>query len=152
MFTAHEALVEIYRAMSDEELIERWVTGNLTEAAMSVAWSEFTRRGIQPPYVVSTGRVDDAADTDETVTFVTVARSLIPSELHILRARLEGDGIPSFIVDDNLTQMNPLWAVAVGGARLLVAQPYAVDAMQILTLLKSGRFALQDIEGEDRTV
>lgn len=99
MFTAHEALVEIYRAMSDEELIERWVTGNLTEAAMSVAWSEFTRRGIQPPYVVSTGRVDDAADTDETVTFVTVARSLIPSELHILRARLEGDGIPSFIVD-----------------------------------------------------
>ena len=148
MSNAREELLEIYREMSDEELIERWIAGNLTEIAMSVAWAEFSRRGIQPPYVRSSAQAGDATGTEEPVTFVTVARSLIPSELYILRARLEGDGIRSFIVDDNLTQMNPLWAVAVGGARLLVPQQHARDALQIIHLLQSGRFALQEAEGE----
>jgi hypothetical protein len=90
---------------------------------------------------------DAATDSEETVTFVTVARSLVPSELHILRARLEGDGIPSFVVDDNITRMNSLWSVAVGGARLLVPQQLAADAKQIIAHVKSGRFALR--EGDD---
>jgi len=132
MSSAREELLEICREMSDEELIERWVSDNLTEIAKSVAWTEFTKRGIQPPYVVTNADVDDASADEETVTFVTVARSIVPSELYVLRARLEGDGIPSYVVDDNLTQMNPLWAIAVGGARLLVHQDHALDAIQII--------------------
>ena len=148
MSGAREELLEIYREMSDEELIERWVSDNLTELAKSVAWTEFTKRGIQPPYLVTNADVDHAAVNEETVIFVTVARSLILSELYVLRARLEGDGIPSYVCDDNLTQMNPLWAIAVGGARLLVHQDHAVDAIQIIRLLNSGKFALQDDDGE----
>jgi hypothetical protein len=81
----------------------------------------------------------------ETVTFVTVARSLIPSELYVLRGRLEGDGIPSFVLDDNIVRMNSLWSVPVGGARLLVPQPLAAEAREIIKLLRAGRFAI----GED---
>lgn len=89
MSGAREELLEIYREMSDEELIERWASDNLTELMKSVAWTEFTKRGIQPPYLVINADVDDAAVNEETVIFVTVARSLIPSELYVLRARLE---------------------------------------------------------------
>ena len=148
MSSAREELLEIYREMSDEELIKRWVSGNLTEIAKSVAWIEFTQRGIHPHYVVTNADVDDASANEETVAFVTVVRSLIPSELYVLRARLESDGIPSYVVDDNLMQMNPLWAIAVGGARLLVHQDHAVDAIQIIRFLKSGKSALQDDDGE----
>ena len=42
-------LCEIYREMSDEELVERWVDGNLTEVAMDVARADFSRRGILAP-------------------------------------------------------------------------------------------------------
>jgi hypothetical protein len=140
-------LAETYRDMNDAELMERWIEGNLTEVAMEVARAEFSRREIQPPEVLPQNDADETADAEETVTFVTVARSLIPSELHILCARLEGDGIPSFVVDDNITRMNSLWSVAVGGARLLVPQPLAAAAKQIIAHVKSGRFALR--EGDD---
>ena len=144
MSNPRDDLTETYREMLDEELVDRWIGGNLTEIAMEVARAEFCRRGIQPPDVAPADTADDATDTEETVTFVTVARSLIPSELHILRARLEGDGIPSFVADDNTTQMNSLWSVAVGGARLLVNRELAEEAKQIIHLMKSGRFALQE--------
>jgi len=136
-----------YREMSDEELMERWLDGNLTEVAMEVAGAEFSARGIQAPELAPAERADDATGPQAPVTFATVARSLSPSELHILRARLEGDGIPSFVVDDNITRMNSLWSVAVGGARLLVPHEVAAEARQIIDHVKSGRFALRD--GED---
>lgn len=62
--------------------------------------------------------------------------------------RLESDGIPSFVIDDNIVRMNSLWSVAVGGARLLVPQPLAAEAREIIGLLRSGRFAI----GEDEVV
>ena len=139
-------LTDTYRDMSDEELMERWLDGHLTDVAMDVARAEFSRRGIAAPEVVPREDDDDEGPgSEEAVRFVTVARSLIPSELHILRARLEGDGIPAFVVDDNITRMNSLWSVAVGGARLQVPQQRAAEAKQIIAYVKSGRFAL----GED---
>lgn len=136
-------LSETYRDMSDDELLELWTEGSLTEVAMAVAREEFSRRGIQPPAVAPPESVDEEIGSEEAVTFVTVARSLVPSELHILRARLEGDGIPSFVLDDNITRMNSLWSVAVGGARLLVPQQLAAEAKQIIEHVRSGRFSLR---------
>ena len=78
---------------------------------------------------------------------MTVARSLIASDLHILHARLEADGIPSFVVDDNINRMNSLWSVAVGGAKLLVPLQFAGEAKRIIGFVQSGRFSLG--EGDD---
>jgi|SRR6266850_6812398 hypothetical protein len=140
-------LSETYRDMSDEELLERWIDGHLTELAMEVARAEFSRRGIQPPEVAKEPNADETADAQDSVTFVTVARSLIPWELDILRARLESDGIPSFVVDGDVNRMNSLWSIAVGGVRLLVPQHLATEAKQIISHVRSGRFALG--EGDD---
>ena len=139
-------LGDIYRDMSDEELLRRWSEGQLTEVAMDVAREEFSRRGIVPPPIVR-AEVSDATGPEETVTFVTVARSLIPTELHILRARLEGDGIPSVVVDDGINRINSLWSIAVGGARLLVPKQFSADAKKIISLVRSGTFSLR--EGDD---
>jgi hypothetical protein len=133
-------LAEIYRDMSDEELIQRWTDGHLTQIAMQVARDEFSRRGIEPPQVARED-ASDATGSEETVTFVTLARSLAPGELQILRARLESDGIPAFVVDDNINRMT--WSIAVGGARLLVPQQFAAEARQIIDLVRSGRFSLR---------
>ncbi|MBI4997091.1 MAG: hypothetical protein HZC22_09375 [Rhodocyclales bacterium] len=138
-------LIEIFRALSDDELVERWREGYLTDIAITVARTEFLRRGMVVPEAGPAETPEPLAEAEEAVTFVTVARSLIPADLYVLRARLEGDGIPSFVVDDNIVRMNSLWSVAVGGARLLVPGPLAADAREIISLLKAGRFAI----GED---
>jgi len=140
-------LSETYRDMSEEELTERWVGGQLTDVAMEVARDEFARRGIQLPEIAQLEGVGEPTGPEETVTFVTVARSLTPSDLDVLRARLEGDGIASFVVDDNITRMTSLWSIAVGGARLLVPQRQAAQAKQIIDLVRSGALALR--EGDD---
>jgi hypothetical protein len=139
-------LGDAYRDMSDEELLRRWSEGQLTDVAMDVAREEFSRRGIEPPPLA---RVEAAEPTgpEEALTFVTVARSLVPTELQILRARLEGDGIPALVVDEGINRINSLWSIAVGGARLLVPQQFAADAKQIIALVRSGKFSLR--EGDD---
>lgn len=143
---ADAELIETFRDMSDEELVERWREGHLTDIAVEVARAEFSRRGTVPPDAGPQEDPEPSPEAEEAVTFVTVARSLIPSELHVLRARLEGDGIPSFVVDDNIMRMNSLWSVAVGGARLLVPQPLVAEAREIIGLLRAGRFAIGDDE------
>lgn len=141
-------LIETFRAMSDGELVERWREGHLTDAAIEVARAEFLRRGMVVPAAGPADEPEPLPEAEEAVTFVTVARSLIPADLYVLRARLEGDGIPSFVIDDNIVRMNSLWSVAVGGARLLVPQPLAAEAKEIIGLLRAGRFAI----GEDEAV
>jgi hypothetical protein len=144
-----QELIETFRDMSDAELLDRWLEGNLTELATEVAQAEFSRRGIQAPVVEPPERADEEADSGATVAFATVARSLIPSDLHVLCARLEAEGIAAFVVDDNITRMNSLWAVAVGGARLLVPQQDAAEARRIIDYVKSGRFALREGDTPD---
>ena len=139
-------LGDVYRDMSDEELLRRWSEGQLTDVAMDVAREEFSRRGIEPPPIAQ-AEASDATGSEETLTFVTVARSLVPTELQILRARLEGDGIPALVVDEGINRINSLWSIAVGGARLLVPQQFATDAKQIIALVRSGTFSLR--EGDD---
>jgi hypothetical protein len=137
-------LAEIYRDRSDEELMQRWTEGRLTQIAMEVAREEFSRRGIEPGPVLQDDEAAAATEPQETVTFVTLARSLVPGELQILRGRLESEGIPAFVIDDNINRMTSLWSIAVGGARLLVPQQFAAEARQIIGLVKSGKFSVRE--------
>ncbi len=146
MIDPRAELTETYRDMSDEEIVERWTDGHLTEVAMEVARAELVRRGIPIPEV---SRPEDADDGDpgEPLGFVTVARSLVASQIEVLRARLEGDGIPSFVADEGMNRMVSLYSVALGGIRLLVPEQFAAEARQIISLVKSGQLALRD--GDD---
>ncbi|BBP03451.1 hypothetical protein TPL01_09160 [Sulfuriferula plumbiphila] len=81
---------------------------------------------------------------DESMEFVTVARSLDSSEMLILSALLEAEGIPSFVADVNINQTYSLLSIAAGGVRLQVPSEFSVAARQIIADVNSGLLALDD--------
>jgi hypothetical protein len=83
--------------------------------------------------------------------FETIARSSVPSDLEVMRALLESERIPAFVLDGGINQVYSLLAVATGGARLQVASEHATAARQILKAFESGQLALDDeVIGEER--
>jgi hypothetical protein len=137
-------LAETFARMADEELLERWHSGYLTEIAVEAARAELARRGIDAPDFVP-AQLDGANPGEpKDVTFVTVARSLDPMQIELLRARLESEGIEAFTADAGINQANALVSIAVGGVRLMVPSESAGEARRIIQLVRSGRFALRD--------
>jgi hypothetical protein len=51
---------------------------------------------------------------------------------HIIRTRLEANGIPCFIADENTIGANPLYNQAVGGVKLKIFERDAVRCEEIL--------------------
>lgn len=141
MTTEHEELAEHFTGLRDEYLLELWNSGTLTEFAMRLADDELGRRGIVHPRLPAMeGENPEPAAQDE-VSFVTVARSLNTSTMHILRARLEAEGIPAFVADGNMNQVVSLLSVATGGARLQVPSAFAEAARKIIAAINSGALA-----------
>jgi hypothetical protein len=145
MTNFEQELAEIYREFADDYLLEKWESGTLTELAMRVAGEELSRRGI--PHPATPHREEgDEPETGEVITFETVAHSLNTSEMHILRARLEAEGIPAWIADANLNQVY-LSGVA-RRARLLVPSKFAAAAKSIVADVRSGALALDNDDAE----
>lgn len=137
-------LTETYRSLSDEELLRRWSEGRLTPTAAAAARSELSRRGLSRPEGL---RRRGAVESDDPLAFVTVARSMSLSRLQILKARLDAEGISSFVADQEMNRMISLYTVALGGMRLMVPRKLAAEASEIIALVKSGRLAYR--EGDD---
>lgn len=73
---------------------------------------------------------------------VTIEHFFDPWEAHILRARLEADGIPALVVNDqHIMACWPL-SMALGGAALQVQEEDAPKAREIVSAYQSG--ALQE--------
>ncbi len=58
---------------------------------------------------------------------------MLAHEAHLVKARLEWEGIPCLLLDEYTVTMDWLYANAVGGIKLLVPQNYYDEAMFILT-------------------
>ena len=140
MTNFEQELAEIYRDFADDYLLEKWESGTLTDLAMRVAGEELSRRGIphQTPQLEEAGE----PETGEAVTFEIVAHSVNTSEMHILRARLEAEGIPAWIADANLNQV--YLSGAARRARLLVPSKFSATARTIIADIRSGALALAD--------
>jgi hypothetical protein len=144
MSSQRTELTDTFRSMSDEELLERWQSGNLTAVAVEVAQAEFERRQIEvAPFEAIEAQAEDHGPED-AVSFVMVARSLEPWHLEILRARLQAEGIEAFVADGGINKANPFYSIAVGGVRLMVPRASAELARRIVDLVRSGQFALRD--------
>lgn len=63
---------------------------------------------------------------------ITLATFSTPEEAHLFRARLEAGGIPAFVQDECLVQMDWLYSNAVGGVRVQVADEDAEAARAFL--------------------
>lgn len=68
--------------------------------------------------------------------FVTVWSydNYIPA--HIAMGRLKEEGIDCWLKDENTVTLNPIWTNAVGGIKLMVPQPDAKKAWEILETLR----------------
>ncbi|MEH6307608.1 DUF2007 domain-containing protein [Olivibacter sp. CPCC 100613] len=52
--------------------------------------------------------------------FVTLKVFDNPIEAHLLKTKLEGEGIPCFLQDEHIVSLNPLYNYAVGGIKLVI--------------------------------
>src|SRR5690242_7670723 len=96
-----ESLAEKFRLYSDEELLELFRSGDLTEVAQSIARVELASRRIDPgpppPPVSPAPDQEPESDSEPVVEgdLVMVARMLDPIEAEMLRGRLEAEGVPA---------------------------------------------------------
>lgn len=135
-----DELAGLFREMADEELVYRCSAGTLTEFALSIAIEELTSRGFQLPAPLPAAEEAPAYEGD----FETVARFLNPTDAHVVCACLVAAGLPAIVADANLAQTNSLWAVAIGGARVLVPSSRVAEAKEVIAAFNRGDFALSD--------
>jgi hypothetical protein len=69
------------------------------------------------------------ADMDEYMTVATFDKS---TDAHIALGRLAAEGVPALLFDDNMVQMDWLYAIALGGIKLRVPRRDAERARLIL--------------------
>jgi Putative prokaryotic signal transducing protein len=146
-----DGLAAHFAELTDAVLLERLRSGALTEAAAGVAKHELRSRGIEfsqepaPDYIPF-----DATQPDPDIggDMVSLVVNLVPTEAHILQARLDSEGIHAIVADAHLAQVG--WAIpaAAGGARVLVAAAQFEQAKAILARLQNGEYRLDDQEDE----
>ena len=78
----------------------------------------------------------------------TIYSSNIPVDCHILKGRLESDGLDCFIFDENIVWVHPFKAVAIGGVKLKVPSDQIGFAKEIISLLKQDKLIDEDGEYE----
>ncbi|WP_198157370.1 putative signal transducing protein [Candidatus Nucleicultrix amoebiphila] len=65
---------------------------------------------------------------------ITIATFEYLGEAQLWKERLEAEGIPSFIFDE---QMNSLYSIAIGGIKLKVLEEQAQEALKVLKTTKT---------------
>lgn len=69
--------------------------------------------------------------------FYTITSSTYSADIQILRGKLESEGIPVFLKDENTINTDPLISDAIGGVKLQVYESDKEKAMSIYRELKS---------------
>lgn len=77
--------------------------------------------------------------------FYTVTSSTYPADIQILKGKLESEGIPVFLRDENTINTDPLISDAIGGVKL---QVYASDKERAITFYKQLKSYVADERGE----
>ncbi|MDR2814047.1 MAG: DUF2007 domain-containing protein [Prevotellaceae bacterium] len=65
-------------------------------------------------------------------SYITVFSFTYPSEVMIVRGRLESEGIECFVKDELTVQVNPFYSNAIGGIKLQVKESDLEQAVKIL--------------------
>ena len=66
------------------------------------------------------------------MSLVTVATFNNAFNMHVIKGRLETEGIPAFAKDEHTVTTNPFYGGALGGIKLQVREEDAPDAQRIL--------------------
>ena len=69
------------------------------------------------------------------LNLTTIATYNNAIEAHLAKTKLDSEGIFSYISDENLISLNPLYNLTVGGVKLKTLTDEAERAMEILGIL-----------------
>ena len=133
-------LAKHFNEMSDEELINRCNSGDLTEIAQQISNTELTERGLALPKPTTTAQSDISSD----IHFTTVAQSFSPTDSYLIASLLEAQGIPAIVADANFVQAYSLLTIAVGGVRIRVPNDFVPAAQKVIEAWERGDFTLKD--------
>lgn len=75
------------------------------------------------------GESGQAGDYDD---WVVIRSFTTPIEAHVVRSKLESEGIECFIRDEHLLSINNLYSIVLGGVRLCVRASRAAEAKAVL--------------------
>ncbi|MNK08986.1 hypothetical protein D3C87_269330 [compost metagenome] len=75
------------------------------------------------------------------VTFKTFDNSI---DAHILKIKLESEGITCFLFDENIVTVNPLYSNLVGGIKLKINEEDLIHAKNILLELEQTPYTTDD--------
>lgn len=57
-------------------------------------------------------------------------------EAHLVKSKLESEGIVCFLFDENMVSINPLYSIMVGGIKLKVADTDLEEALMIMDIVQ----------------
>jgi Putative prokaryotic signal transducing protein len=123
-----QRLAAFYASKSDMELAELARDHrNLTEDALRVLESEFSRRGLE----FERQNLAPVADAED-VKLVALRRFRdLPGAL-VAKGLLDSAGIKCFLSDENTERMDWLWSNALGGVRLWVREDDLPESAALL--------------------
>jgi Putative prokaryotic signal transducing protein len=123
-----QRLAALYASMSESELARLANDQrSLTEDALHMLESEFSRRGLQFE------RQNLAAIAEqEDVKLVTLRRFRDLPEALVAKGLLDSAGIKCFLSDENTVRMDWLWSNALGGVRLWVREDDRAESTALL--------------------
>ena len=75
------------------------------------------------------------------VTFKTFDNSI---DAHILKIKLESEGITCFLFDENIVSVNPLYSQLIGGIKLKINEEDVIHAKNILLELEQTPYTTDD--------
>jgi len=125
---ARSRLAARYVEMTETELTElAQDQSTLTDDALSVLGSEFSRRGLpfERTNLVDTGNVIDTK-------LVMIRRFRDVPEAVAAQNVLESEGVACFLADQNSIWMNWMWSNALGGVKLWVREEDVREATELL--------------------
>jgi hypothetical protein len=150
-----ECLRENFQLLNDDELLNLFRSGDLTDLARDVAATELRRRGIDPHKPVEaapdTAASDDTRDeldpdlwANSSGDLVLLERFFSLADGYVLQGRLAAEGVPALVADALAAQNIPWGPGALGGVRVLVPQSHIDRARKILRAVQAGEYALRD--------
>lgn len=141
-------LEEFWRNKSNEDV--RTAAADLssyTFKAQQIIHAEMQRRDIPEQSSTISEQSSTISEQSSTISeqsltineeglnqLITIAAFSQPIEAHLVKTRLESEGIECFLANEHIVTMNWLWSNAVGGVELQVKESDVEKATEILAL------------------
>jgi len=151
MPVTRQSLLEHFQLLNNDAVLALSQSGDLTDLAKEVAEEELRRRGgdlTKPAAALPVQNDHRLSSGDESTSvsgnLVLIARYSTALDAQLLQSRLEVEGVPAFVVDDNIVQTNALLTMAVGGVRVFVPESCSARACEIARGIERGDYALDE--------